>query len=44
MVSGAYLIAVRRQYPDGLGRTYYGKMTPAQFWTLDAGIAAMVRF
>jgi len=41
MVSGAYLSLFVGNILMGWVGTYYGKMTPAQFWTLDAGIAAM---
>jgi POT family proton-dependent oligopeptide transporter len=40
MVSGAYLSLFVGNILMGWVGTYYEKMTPAQFWLLDAGISA----
>ncbi|MFL6720986.1 MAG: peptide MFS transporter [Sphingomonas sp.] len=40
MVSGAYLSLFISNVLMGRVGSYYEKMSPAQFWTLDAGIAA----
>jgi POT family proton-dependent oligopeptide transporter len=41
MVSGAYLALFTGNLLMGWVGSYYEKMTPAQFWMLDAGIAAV---
>ena len=41
MVSGAYLSLFAGNILMGWVGSYYEKMTPAQFWLLDAGIAAV---
>jgi POT family proton-dependent oligopeptide transporter len=41
MVSGAYLSLFVSNSVMGWIGSYYERMTPAQFWTLDAAIAAM---
>jgi len=41
MVSGAYLTLFVSNMLMGWVGSYYEKMTPAAFWTLDAGVAAV---